>query len=180
MHIIKAKLDVFINSRIYYLITQFQFDYLKKLGSEVNHRDVNGKELTIEQPVEAIIFAITSANHSNTRRNPLPFYLRAIAIEAMSRELPVPVYIFGINDVGNIPNFASYTIKCIQHESEGLLHCDPNNTLVICSTPVLELYEQLGFSIINSPAELANRRLWAHNTPMPWDIVEKIATGGLT
>ena len=161
----------------HHLITQFQFDYLKKLCSEVNHRDVNGKKLTIEQPVDAIIFAITSANHSNTRRNPLPFYLRAIAIEAMSNELTVPVYIFGINDVGNIPNFASYTIKCIQHESEGLLHCDPSTTLVICSTPVLELYEQLGFSIL--PAELADRKLWSHNTPMPWDIVEKIVTDGL-
>ena len=161
----------------HHLITQFQFDYLKKLCSELKHQDVNEKELTIEQPVEAIIFAITSANHSNTRRNPLPFYLRAIAIEAMSRELPAPVYIFGINDVGNIPSFASYTIKCIQHESEGLLHCDPGNTLVICSTPVLELYEQLGFSIL--PAELANRKLWSHKTSMPWDIVEKIATDGL-
>jgi hypothetical protein len=27
----------------HHLITQFQFDYLKKLCSEVNHRDVNGK-----------------------------------------------------------------------------------------------------------------------------------------
>jgi len=158
----------------HHLITQFQFDYLKKLCSESNHQDVNGKQLTIERPVKAIIFAITSANHSNTRRNPLPFYLRAIAIEAMGRELTVPVYIFGINDVGNIPNFANYTIKCIQHESEGLFHFDPGNTLVICSTPVLELYEQLGFSIL--PAELANRKLWSHNTPMPWGIVEKIAT----
>src|SRR5688572_4441592 len=158
----------------HHLITQFQFDYLKKLCSELKHQDVNGEELTIEQPPEAIIFAITSANHSNTRRNPLPFYLRAIAIEAMSRELTVPVYIFGINDVGNIPNFANYTIKCIQHESEGLLQCHPGNTLVICSTPVLELYEQTGFSIL--PVELADRKLWSHNTPMPWDIVEMIAT----
>src|SRR5688572_1848386 len=92
----------------------------------------------------------------------------------MSRELTVPVYIFGINDVGNIPNFANYTIKCIQHESEGLLQCHPGNTLVICSTPVLELYEQTGFSIL--PVELADRKLWSHNTPMPWDIVEMIAT----
>ena len=159
----------------HHLITEFQFDYLKKLCSEAKHRDVNGKEVIIEQPIEAIIFAITSANHSNTRRNPLPFYLRAIAIEAMSRELPVPVYIFGINDVGSIPNFADYTIKCIQHESEGSLHCDPRNTLVICSTPVLELYEQIGFSIL--PAELANRATWSHNALMPWDIVEKIANG---
>ena len=157
----------------HHLLTQFQFNYLAKLCSATKEKDVNGKEITITQPVEAIIFAITSANHSNTRRNPLPFYLRAIAIEAMSRELPVPIYIFGVNDVGNIPNFASYTIKCIQHESEGLLTCNPSNTIVICSTPVLELYEDLGFSIL--PAELAERETWLHSSAMPWDIVEKIA-----
>src|SRR5689334_15605066 len=128
----------------HHLITQFQFDYLKKLCSSKKEKDVNGKEIDISQPIEAIIFAVTSANHSNTRRNPLPFYLRAISIEAMSKELPVPVYIYGVNDAGNIQNFASYTIKCIQHESEGLFSCDPNNTIVICSTPVLDLYEQLG------------------------------------
>jgi SAM-dependent methyltransferase len=157
----------------HHLVTQFQFEYLRSLCSKSTHKDVNGKEFIIEQPVEAIIFAITSANHSNTRRNPLPFYLRAIAIEAMSRELDVPVYIFGVNDVGNIPNFASYTLKCIQHESEGLFNLTPDNTSVICSTPVLELYEQLGFPIL--PAELINRKTWTHNSSMPWDIVEKIA-----
>ncbi len=157
----------------HHIITQFQFDYLKKLCTETKFTDVNGAAINTAQPPEAIIFAITSANHSNTRRNPLPFYLRAIAIEAMSKELPVPVYIFGINDAGTIPNFANYTIKCIQHESEGLFNCDPGNTIVICSTPVLELYERPGFSIL--PAELSDRKVWSYKTAMPWDIVEKIA-----
>jgi len=157
----------------HHIITQFQFEYLEKLCTESKHKDVNGTAIKITQPPEAIIFAITSANHSNTRRNPLPFYLRAIAIEAMSKDLPVPVYIFGINDVGTISNFANYTIKCIQHESEGLFSCNPGNTIVICSTPVLELYERLGFSIL--PAELSDRKLWSYKTAMPWNIVEKIA-----
>jgi SAM-dependent methyltransferase len=157
----------------HHLITQFQLDYLKKLCSVTKTKNVNGKDIDIEHPVKAIIFAVTSANHSNTRRNPLPFHLRAIAIEAMSKELQVPVYIFGINDVGTIPNFASYTVKCIQHESEGLFNCDRSNTLVICSTPVLNSYEELGFTIL--PAELVDRKTWTHNTAMPWDIVEKIA-----
>ena len=105
----------------HHLITRFQFDYLNELCSATKTIDVNGKEIDIQQPIDAIIFAITSANHSNTRRNPLPFYLRAIGIESMSRELPEPVYIFGVNDAGNISNFASYTLKCIEHESEGLI-----------------------------------------------------------
>jgi SAM-dependent methyltransferase len=156
----------------HHLITQFQFEYLQNLCVAGRHKDVDGRELTMEQP-EAIIFAITSANHTNTRRNPLPFYLRAIAIEAMSRELNVPVYIFGINDVGTVDDFASYTLKTIKHESDGLFDCKPSNTFIVCSTPVLELYESLGFRIL--PAELTKRTNWQHHTYMPWDIVEQIS-----
>jgi len=35
-----------------------------------------GKPLGIKKRVTAIIFAVTSANHSNTRRNPLPLYTK--------------------------------------------------------------------------------------------------------
>ena len=71
------------------LITQFQFEYLSSLVKNglYHAKDVDGNELQIHEPVEAIVFPVTSANHSNTRRNPLPFYLRAISIEAMAAEL---------------------------------------------------------------------------------------------
>ncbi|HLK27034.1 MAG TPA: hypothetical protein VKT28_00530 [Puia sp.] len=158
------------------LNTQFQFDYLSLLVSNglKNAKDIYGKELNINEPVKAIIFAVTSANHSNTRRNPLPFYLRAISIEAMSKDLNIPVFIYGIDDVGSLQNFATYTLKRIRHESDGQFDCSPKNTLVICSTPVLKLYEALGFSIL--PAELKDVSSFAHHTEMPWDIVEQIAT----
>lgn len=157
------------------LITQFQFDYLRRIvrngpGTET---DINGKPLPFSGPVSGILFAVTSANHSNTRRNPLPFYLRAITIEAMAAGLDVPVYIYGIDDIGTNDDFADYTLKRIRHESEGYLDCTPQNTVVICSTPVLLLYEQLGFSIL--PAELSDRNTWQHHTAMPWDLVEQIA-----
>ncbi|MEJ0034069.1 MAG: hypothetical protein WDO15_28740 [Bacteroidota bacterium] len=95
----------------HHLLTTFQEKYLS--------------EITKQQQVEAIIFAVTSANHSNTRRNPIPFYLRALQIEEFSRSLNVPCYIYGIDDVGNVKNFSSYTIKRIHHESEGLFDLAP-------------------------------------------------------
>jgi len=157
------------------LITQFQFEYLSSLidSGLKTVKNIYQKELNIDEPVEAIIFAVTSANHSNTRRNPLPFYLRAVSIEAMASSLSVPAYIFGIDDVGNLSNFASYTLKRIKHESDGQFNCVPENTMVICSTPVLKLYEALGFQIL--PAELKDISKWQHHTEMPWDIVERIA-----
>ncbi len=156
------------------LLTAFQFSYLNSIisGGRDKCIDINGKSISIDR-LDAIVFAVTSANHSNTRRNPIPFYLRALAIQEFARELNVPSYVYGIDDVGNLPNFASYTIKRIKHESEGFFDFNPANTVVLCSTPVLEMYDDLGFSIL--PAELENRRSWKYHTPLPWHLVKKIA-----
>ena len=143
----------------HHCLTRFQEKYLSDVAKS--------------EKVEAIIFPVTSANHSNTRRNPLPFYLRALAIEEFGRALGIPCFIYGIDDVGNVKNFSSYTIKRIHHESEGQFDLDPSNTLVVCSTPVLEMYENEGFRILT--AELEDRKAWKHHSVMPWDIVEKIA-----
>lgn len=160
----------------HHLLTQFQFDYLKELSGKPlkNVLDIDGKAIGKDEKITAIIFAVTSANHSNTRRNPLPFYMRALALEEFGKALSAPCFIYGIDDVGNVSNFSSYTRKRIKHESEGAFDLRPDNTLVICSTPVLEMYEKEGFQIL--PAELIDRKTWKHKTRLPWDIVEDIAS----
>lgn len=157
------------------LLTRFQFEYLSGLVRDGLRQatDLSGKPLAIQEPVEAIVFAVTSANHSNTRRNPVPFYLRALALQEFAHDLGVPAYIYGIDDVGNLDNFASYTLKRIRHDSEGTLDLTPDNTLVLCSTPVLNMYEQLGFRIL--PAELLDRTTWRHRAALPWDLVTAVA-----
>jgi hypothetical protein len=157
------------------LLTNFQFEYLHSVIYKglKECTDIQGKPLASTEKVEAVIFAVTSANHSNTRRNPLAFYLRALAIQEFAHELNVPVYIYGVDDVGNLPNFASYTLKRVKHESEGHFDLTPSNTVVVCSTPVLSMYESLGFSIL--PAELADRQTWRYQHLLPWDLVERIA-----
>lgn len=157
------------------LLTKFQEHYLAQLIKKglSAFTDVFGNAITANGPVESIIFAVTSANHSNTRRNPLPFYLRALTIETMAQQLPVPVYIYGIDDVGNLAGFADYTIKRIRNESDGHLDCNPGNTVVICSTPVLHMYAALGYAIL--PAELRNITTWEYKETMPWSLVEHIA-----
>lgn len=137
-------------------------------------RDINGNIVNLGEEITAVIFAVTSSNHCNTRRNPLPFYMRALAIEEFGKSLSVPCYIYGVDDVGTVGNFSSYTIKRIKHDSEGLFDLAPNNTLVICSTPVLEMYEKDGFTIL--PAELEDRKTWKQKTLLAWNIVENIAS----
>lgn len=159
----------------HHLLTNFQYDYLAAIlsSSLKNALDINSRPLNIDKKVDAIIFAVTSANHSNTRRNPLPFYIRALAIEEFGKSLPVPCFIYGIDDVGNVRNFSSYTIKRIRHESENMFDLNPSNTIILCSTPVLEMYESEGFKIL--PAELEDRTTWKHKSLLAWDVVEMIS-----
>lgn len=160
----------------HHLLTDFQFKYLYRiiqLGLE-EEPDVNGNPLGIRESVAKVIFAVTSANHANTRRNPVPFHLRAMALLDFAQELEVPSFVFPIDDVGHIPDFAAYTLKKIRHESEGLIDLNPQNTLVVCSSPVLKLYEALGFRIL--PAELADRHTGELHTISPWSLVEKVAS----
>ncbi|MEM0939215.1 MAG: transferase [Bacteroidota bacterium] len=160
----------------HHLLTQFQFKYLYALSqsklSEV--KDVNGNKITDNQPIEGIIFAVTSANHCGTKRNPIPFYLRAMIIQEFSKDLDVPVYVFGIDDVGYLENFASYTLKQIAHQSEYTLQLNPENTYVVCSSPVMNMYEKLGFKIL--PAELEDRTKQIFKANHPWQLLEQIAS----
>ena len=81
--------------------------------------DVDQKPLGMDGKIERIIFAVTSANHSNTRRNPVPFHLRAMAILDFSQELGIPCFVYPIDDVGYLEDFAGYTLKKIRHDSDG-------------------------------------------------------------
>jgi hypothetical protein len=157
------------------LLTNFQFTYIYRLiqAGVAYETDITGSPIGNTEKIEGIIFAVTSANHSHTRRNPLPFYLRVIQIEDFADDFPIPAYIFGIDEVGILPDFADYTLKRINHEAENLFKLTPANTLVICSSPVMKMYQQLGYRIL--PAEMLDMDRQLFKTEQPWDIVEKIA-----
>lgn len=72
---------------------------------------MDGKPITLNSKVNSIIYAVTSASHSNTRRNPLPLHMRAMALQEFSLGLETPFYVYDIDDVGHIDDFAGYTIK---------------------------------------------------------------------
>ena len=158
----------------HHFITEFQYKYLYRLiesGLE-NETDVFGQTLNSNAPVEGVIFAITSANHSGTKRNPIPFYQRSLIIQELSHQLNAPCYIFGIDDVGYTPQFAKHTLKSIAHQSEGRFSLFPENTVVICSTPVMDMYIEQGFSIL--PAELEDKESQQFKEELPWDLVAQI------
>lgn len=158
----------------HHLLTRYQKEYLlhlvKKGLSEV--LDVFGNPLQISKHPTAILFAVTSANHNNTRRNPLPLYQRAMMIQDFSRDLNIPSFVIPIDDIGLSPNFASYTIKKIEVETELNIKVSPENTIVLCSTPVADLYLQLGFQVL--PVEKVPGSKEEFFAKLPWEELEEI------
>jgi SAM-dependent methyltransferase len=159
----------------HHALTDFQFKYLSRIVANglSGELDADGQPMRSTAPITGVVWAVTSANHSNTRRNPVPFYLRAMALLDFSQELMVGSHVFGIDDVGHLDDFASYTLKKIRHESEGMLDLDPANTVVVCSSPVRHLYAALGFQVL--PMELQPGTAATLIGPSPWDLVEMVA-----
>ncbi|BCJ56255.1 hypothetical protein Asp14428_77300 [Actinoplanes sp. NBRC 14428] len=136
----------------HHVLTRFQADYLSRFGGAT------------------IVWAVTSANHENTKRNPVPYHRREAAIERFSaleglRSLVVPVF-----DTAPTDRFAEVTLKNITVATG--LELTPENCLVACSTPqVAALYEALGFGIAGVEAGV---------TPAPerpWDVLLRLAAG---
>ncbi len=135
----------------HHLLTRFQAEHLTKLGGTV-------------------VWAVTSANHENTRRNPVPYDRREAAVERFSvatglRSLVVPVF-----DTAPTDRFAEITLKNITVATG--LSLTPANTVVACSTPaVAALYSALGFDI--DPVEAA----YDPAPSRPWDVLLQLAAG---
>ncbi|NUT33374.1 MAG: class I SAM-dependent methyltransferase [Hamadaea sp.] len=138
----------------HHVLTRFQAEYLTSLA---------GDGVTV-------VWAVTSANHANTRRNPVPYHRREAAIERFSaltglRSLVVPVY-----DTAPTDRFAAVTVKNVAVETG--LDLTPATTVVACSTPeVAALYERLGYAI--APVEAGRDP----EPERPWDVLLRLAAG---
>jgi len=159
----------------HHALTSFQFQYIHRFSSSgfKGEKDLLGKDLP-DEALQGVIFSVTSSNHSGTRRNPFPFHLRAMAIEAFSSSLDVPLWVAGIPDVGVRRDFASFVLKSLDHELA--LDLVRENTIVACSTFVAKLYLDLGFQVWGAEAsdwkDVLEER---YRAPQPWELVERAA-----
>ncbi|MEV4351837.1 class I SAM-dependent methyltransferase [Actinoplanes sp. NPDC049596] len=141
----------------HHLLTRFQADYLRRLAGD---------------GAATIVWAVTSANHENTKRNPVPYHRREAAIERFSvltglRSLAVPVF-----DTAPTDRFAQVTLKTVTVATG--LELTPDNTLVACSTPqVAALYSELGYDIAPVEADPALTSV----PPGPWHVLLRLAAG---
>lgn len=161
----------------HHLLTWFQHTYLTSLYTDpANLRDIAGKPLELADP-PTLVWAITSANHENTRRNPLPGHRRALAIERFSATLPFPAISFHLDDVGTSNRFADHVLKDIEVQSRGVVRMTPRNTVVACSTPsVIDQYEALGFRVL--PVELTDLHQETVSHRRPWELLVALVAAG--
>ena len=135
----------------HHVLTRFQAAFLKE------HAD------------RTVIWAVTSANHHTTKRNPIPFDRREAAIERLSMQEGLRSLVIGVVDTPPTDDFADVTIKAIEAGTDDQVQLDPANTVVACSTPeVAKLYEQLGYQVIGVEPD---------SEPRPWDVLLLIAAG---
>jgi len=147
----------------HHILTKFQHQYLKDLV-------LNGVK---GQKVDRIIFAVTSANHENTRRNPIPLYLRAMAITKFAQGIPCEVKIYPIPDFPKTDSFAKYILSQIFYQSGEAL--TPKNTILACSTPnVIQLFK--GFS--NCPVELLDEKQEKYSSLRPYEVIDLLINSG--
>jgi SAM-dependent methyltransferase len=143
----------------HHVLTRFQAEYLTQLAA-------GGA---------TVVWAVTSANHDNTRRNPVPFHRREAAIERFSllaglRSVVVPVF-----DTEPTGRFAEVTVKNIAVAAD--LTLTPANTVVACSTEVAELYRERGFDIAGVEADPAYALPDGGEPERPWDVLLRLAAG---
>lgn len=141
------------------MLTKFQQEYLRNIVEN----GVEGKK------IDTIIFAITSANHENTRRNPVPLYLRTLMIDKFSKSLQCKVRIYPIDDVKKTSKFAQYMLRQIFYQWGKEIN--PENTILACSTPpVIDLFRELGFQHL--PAELMSVDKNTYQTLRPYEVID--------
>ncbi|GMA31090.1 class I SAM-dependent methyltransferase [Litorihabitans aurantiacus] len=147
----------------HHLVTRFQVERLREILAGTAHDDGGSPVCVAEDAV--VVWAITSATHRGTRRNPVPGHRREAMIELAAAAAGLPSLVTPVPDVARSPRFATTVVR-----SAGLdlgVELDPSSTVVACSTPdVAVMYRAAGFRVVG--VEDARDPQSAR----PWDVLE--------
>ncbi|MDR2540525.1 MAG: methyltransferase domain-containing protein [Candidatus Peribacteria bacterium] len=176
----------------HHLETTYLWDYLIKVIQQdlCTLLGVDGKPLNFPKGVKAnnLIFAITSANHNGTRRNPLDLSKRSVIVDRFGEDIKATVasnfipfslqnFQYPIDNISHMEKFPDYIIKKIEVESQNRFDLSPEHTLVLSSTPeLIEQFQALGYQILPSelkPGTLENPEYLAER---PWELVEYLVS----
>lgn len=157
----------------HHLLTRAQAGYLHRvLGGQAVADD--GQPVEVE-PGARVVWAVTSANHQNTRRNPVPYSRREAAIERFSLLEDVESLVVPVVDARATSRFARVTLTAVEVATAGRVVLTPDDTVLACSTPVVAaMYRELGFRVVTVEDD---RVAFPEPPPRPWDVLERLVAG---
>lgn len=129
----------------HHLVTSFQ---VRRLREILDGGALDESGVAVEMaPDAAIVWALTSATHHGTRRNPVPANRREAMIEAASDAAGLRSLVAPVPDVRRSARFATTVLRSASLTLG--VELDPATTVVACSTPeVAALYRELGYRIV--------------------------------
>lgn len=157
----------------HHLLTRTQASYLHHVLAGGATAD-DGGPVEVE-PGARVVWAVTSANHQNTRRNPVPYSRREAAIERFSLLEDVDSLVVPVVDARATPRFARVTLTAVEIATAGREVLTPEDTVLACSTPaVAQMYRELGFRVV---AVEDDAQVFAEPRARPWDVLERLVAG---
>jgi SAM-dependent methyltransferase len=169
------------------LNTRFQEqDLFRLLRMPLERLRIVGKPEGMAAPVERLVFAVTSANQSNSRYNPVPLEVRSIGVDRFARRLKealgVSYRIVPIPHFGPTGRFAEFVLKELEEATEGDLRLMPGETLIYSSTPtVIGQFRELEFGVLTG--ELGKWPVAAGGAPefiapTPAEVLKQVVAAG--
>ena len=161
--------------------TSFQERYLlEHLGAAVADMPLVG-EGRPPGNVARVVFAITSANQSHSRYNPVPLHVRSVGVDRFARglkeRLGVEYRIVPVPHYNPTERFASFLLKELREVTDGEVELSPRDTVVLSSTPGLNRqFLALGFGML--PGELESADPERYCSPPPAEVLKRVAAAG--
>lgn len=141
----------------HHAVTCFQVQYLQQLLQQY--------------PNAQVVWAVTSADHTGTQRNPIRGSRRLGIIEAVATAAQIPSEVFLIPNQRQRDDFFHYLTEEIRVQTDGRVDMTPENTIVATSTKeVIEQYQTRGFMVVTLEQESSEL--------LPWDLVLRIIRAG--
>ncbi len=157
----------------HHLLTRAQAGYLRHVLAGRATAD-DGRPVAVG-PGARVVWAVTSANHQNTRRNPVPYSRREAAIERFSAVEDVDSLVVPVVDARPTPRFARVTLTAVEIATAGRDVLTPESTVLACSTPVVaQMYRDLGFRVVTVEDDA---EVFDEPPPRPWDVLERLVAG---
>ncbi len=161
----------------HHIVTRYQVAYLQELLAG-RVEDGSGRRVRLSRDAQ-VVWAITSANHRGTRRNPVPAHRREAVVERVGALTGLPFAVVPVVDTSPTARFATTVVETVAAELGE--RPDPATTLVACSTPeVAAMYTRLGYPLVRVEADTttAARLRPAGPVPLrPWNVLELLVAG---